>query len=183
VRAVCGLLCALLAGGCAVSRPDHFHILAGPSQALEARSAFVMQVNLRVSLPTVVDRSEMVLSHAGGVTVFEHERWAAPLSEQFSNILGQDIEARRPSVIVTTRSIAQPDSPMTTIAVEVVELSLRKNLGATLEARWRVQHGTEVAQGRETFTAAPAGAGFDGLVQALDVCIASVADRLVTGLP
>jgi uncharacterized lipoprotein YmbA len=179
----CGLLCAIVAG-CAISHPDHFYALdAGNSQDLEARSAFAMQVSLRVSLPTMVDRSEIVLRNAGAATVFEHERWVAPLSEQFLRVLGQDIEARHPDLIVTSHSVAQPDSPTTIISVDVVELSLQKSLGTRMEARWRVQHGSEVTQGRENFAAPAPDLGFDGVVRSFDACIGSLADRLVAGLP
>jgi uncharacterized protein len=173
-----------MAGGCALSRPDHFYALnAGGTEGLQARSAFSMQVSVRVSLPIMVDRSEMVLSHAGGVSILEHERWAAPLSEQFSSVLGQDIEARRQDVIVTSRSIAQPDAPATTISVEVVQLSLLDRVGTRLEVRWRSQHGNEVAQARETFVAPAAGQSYEGLVQSLNTCISALADRLVAQLP
>jgi uncharacterized lipoprotein YmbA len=176
--------CALLVSGCLLGRPDHFYALdAGRSQPLEARSNFAMQVNLRVTLPVMVDRSEMVLSSPGGVTILEHERWAAPLSEQFSSVLGQVIEARRQGVIVTSRGIAQPDSPTTQISVDVVQLSLQQRVGATLEVRWRMQRGSDVSQGREVFVAAAPEGNYAGLVQALDKCIGSLADRLVGQLP
>jgi hypothetical protein len=110
VRALCLVLCTLLAGACALSSPDHFYALDSEnSPALKARSAFAMQINLHVSLPMMVDRSEIILSNANGVSILEHERWAAPLPEQFSTTLGQDIEARRPDVIVASRGVSQPD--------------------------------------------------------------------------
>ena len=184
MKSWCWIFCAILAGGCAIGRPDHFHALdSAASKALAPRTGFVIQVSLRVSLPTIVDRDEMVVSRPGGVTVFEHERWAAPLSEQFSSVLGQDIEARRPDVIVTSRSIAELDNPTTTIAVEVVELSLTENSGARMEARWRIGSGGRAIQGRETFVATAGSAGFDGLVAAANDCIGSLADRLVARLP
>ena len=176
--------CGLLLSGCLSSHPDHFYALgSGRAEQLPARSDFVMQVNLRVSLPVMVDRSEMVLSSPGGVTILEHERWAAPLSDQFRSVLGQDIEARRQGVIVTSRGTAQPDNPMTQISVDVVQLSLQKTAGTKLEIRWRLQRGSDVAQGRETFTASAADGSYAGLVRSLDACIGSLADRLAAQLP
>jgi uncharacterized lipoprotein YmbA len=176
--------CALLLSGCLSGRPDHFYALdPGRAQPLESRSNFAMQVNLRVTLPVMVDRSEIVLSNPGGVTILEHERWAAPLPEQFSSVLGQDIEARRQGVIVTTRGIAEPDSPITQIVVDVVQLSLQKSAGATVEVRWRLQHGSDASQGREVFVAKTADGSYAGLVQSLDSCIGLLADRLVAQLP
>jgi uncharacterized protein len=176
--------CALLLSGCLSGRPDHFYALdSGRPQQLEARSNFAMQVSLRVSLPIMVDRSEMVLSNTDGVAILEHERWAAPLSEQFSSVLGQDIEARRQGVIVTSRSIAQPGGPTTQISVDVVQLSLRKAVGAKVEARWRLQRGSEVTQGREMFASSAPDGSYGGLIQSLNSCIGLLADRLVAQLP
>ena len=183
MKQLCILLCALL-GSCALSSHDHFYALdVRSSHALEARSAFVMQVNLRVSLPVMVDRSELVLGDSAGVSILEHERWAGPLSEQVTTTLGQDIEARRQNVIVASRSVSQPDGPMTSIAVDIVQLTLQSSVGAKIEVRWRVQHGNDVNQGRETFMSAAQVAGFQGLVAALDTCLEKLADRLVLQLP
>jgi uncharacterized lipoprotein YmbA len=184
VRSLCVVLCAVLAGACALSRPDHFYALGSEnSQVLKARSDFAMQINLHVSLPLMVDRSEMVLNDTSGVIILEHERWAAPLSEQLSTTLGQAIEARRQDVIVASRSVSQPDGPMTTVSVEVVELSLQKTMGVRMEARWRVQRGDNVTQGRENFTSPAPGAGYQRLVRSLNACIGQLADRLVAQLP
>ncbi len=182
MRVWCWILCAILAGGCAIGRPDHFYALdSGNLASVDARSHFAMQVTLRVSLPMIVDRDEMVLSNPGGVTILEHERWASPLSEQISTVLGQDIEARRPDVIVRSRNLAQ-DGPTATIAVEVVQLSLVKGVETHMEARWRIESGSEVTQGREVFGSPARGAGFDELVRSLNDVIGSLADRLVAGL-
>jgi uncharacterized protein len=174
----------VLAGGCALSRPDHFYVLgATTAQELQPRSAFSMQVTVRVSLPIMVDRSEMVLSRAAGVTILEHERWAAPLAEQFGNVLGQDIEARRQDIIVTSRAIAQPDAPAAVITVDVVQLSLQEHVGTRMEVRWRSQRGGEVAQARELFVAPASDRSYEGMVQSLNACIGALADRLVAQLP
>ena len=176
--------CSLMVSGCLSGRPDHFYALdSRRAEQLQARSNFAMQVNLRVSLPVMVDRSELVLNNPDGIVILEHERWAAPLSEQFNTVLGQDIEARRQGVIVTSRSTVEPDGPKTQISVDVVQLSLQKTAGAKVEARWRMQRGAEVSQGRETFTASAPDGSYGGLVQSLDGCIGSLADRLVAQLP
>jgi hypothetical protein len=53
-----------------------------------------------------------------------------------------------------------------------------------MEARWRIESTTTgAAQGRETFVSPALDLGFDGLVQSLNACIGSLADRLVARLP
>jgi uncharacterized lipoprotein YmbA len=186
VRLLSFMICAVLASGCAFNRPDHFYVLdAGHPKEVAARSAFAIQVNLRVSLPTLVDRSAMVLANPTGVTILEHERWASPLAEQFTSVLGQDIEARRQDVILASRSIAQPGVPTVSIAVDVVQLSLQKGAQVGLEVRWRLQHGEngKMAQGRETFTAPAADGSFEALARSLSECIGVLADRLVAQFP
>ncbi len=185
MRVLSLLICAALASGCALDRPDHFYVLdAGQPKELPARSAFAMQVILRVSLPTLVDRSAMVLANPNGVTILEHERWAAPLAEQFTSVLGQDIEARRQDVILASRTIAQPGVRTTSMAIDVVQLALQKGAEVRLEVRWRLQRGEneKVTQGRETFLSPASDGSLEGLARSLSDCIGMLADRLVAQL-
>jgi uncharacterized lipoprotein YmbA len=178
------LMVVCLLAGCAISRPDHFHALSSTAAArLEPRTNFSIQVNLRVSLPLMVDRSELVVSRPGGVSILEHERWAAPLADQFAGVLGQDIEARRQDVLVTSRAIAQPGAPAMSISVDVAQLALQEHVGSRMEVRWRTQRGSEVVQSRETFVAPEGDSGYDGLVQSLNTCIGMLAERLSAQLP
>jgi uncharacterized lipoprotein YmbA len=189
VRLASLLVWALL-GGCVLNRPDHFHVLDSGHPGDEvAQSAFAMQVILRVSLPTLVDRSEMVLTNPNGVAILEHERWAAPLTDQFTRVLGQDIEARREDIILASRTIAQPGAHTASIAVDVVELSLQKGTEVRMEIRWRLQRGEsergeseKVTQGRQTFVSPAPDGSFDGLTRSLSACIGLLADRLVAQL-
>jgi uncharacterized lipoprotein YmbA len=180
-----GLLALL--SGCALNRPDHFYVLdSADRKPLQPRTAFAAQFTLRVTLPVLVDRSEMVLiKRDGGVHILEHERWAAPLNDQVTAVLGEDIEARREDVIMATRRIAQPGVPNSTISVDVVQLYLREGSGVSLEARWRVEDGRDgkISQGRETFTAPAADAGFLSMTRSMTACLNMLAGRLVSVLP
>jgi uncharacterized protein len=186
VKLPCLFAALALISGCALNRPDHFHMLdsANP-RTLDARTTFATQVTLRVSLPIFVDRSELVLLNSGGVQILEHERWAAPLGDQIVSVLGQDIEARRENVIVASRRVADPASPNASLSVDVVQLALRRGSGVRLEARWQLQDGRggKVSQGRQTFTAPAADASTQSLVRSLDACLGLLADRVVADLP
>jgi len=176
----------ILLGGCALSRPDHFYVLDCEGQKTpDARTEFAAEVTLRVTVPPLVDRNEMVMMGGDGVRILEHERWAAPLSDQVAAVLGQDIEARREDVIMASRRIAKPALPNTTISVDVVRLELRQGSGVQLEARWRLENGQDgkLSQGRETFTAASADGSILGITHAIDTCLGLLADRLIAGLP
>jgi uncharacterized lipoprotein YmbA len=169
-----------------LNRPDHFFVLdSGQRQALPPRTAFATQITLRVTLPMLVDRSEMVLMSGDAVHILEHQRWAAPLSDQITTVLGQDIEARREDVIVATGQIARPGAPSAAISVDIVQLYLRQGAGVLLEARWRLEEGRDgkVLQGRETFTAPAADGSMVSMTRSIDACLGLLADKLVADLP
>ena len=90
-------LCAIFVLCACVSRQrDHFYVLdAQPPGPATSRSQFNRQVTLQVTVPSIVDRNEMVLWTANGVAVLDHERWA---------VLVEDWRAR-------TGAPAQPDGP------------------------------------------------------------------------
>ncbi len=177
-------LCGLLAA-CVSQHADHFYTLAPlPNQAHESRNAFTTQIRLTVTIPSLVDRSELVVKSPAGVAVLEHERWASPLADQITTILGQDIEQRRPDSLVVSRPLARQDATTVAVVVQLVTLSIEKGARAVIETRWRVQReGSEATQGRDTFEAPVTGAGYEDLTRALDGCVASLADRLVREWP
>ncbi len=140
-------------------------------------------VSLRVSLPSLVDRAEMVINTgADGVIVLDHERWAAPLSDLVTQVLARDIESSRGDLLVSggTRSSAAAVKVM----VDIVQMSARKGGQVGISAHWRILHGEgrETAGGEE-FSAPLAPDGYAGLAQALSQCLALLADRLAAELP
>jgi uncharacterized lipoprotein YmbA len=179
----------LLAGGlfsylaaCASIHPDHFYALqALPSAPTDARDQLPTEVSLGITLPSMVDRSQVVLSEGNGIVLLEHERWASPLSDQLGQVLGQDLEQRRTDVLITSRPLSQADVRRATVHIDVVALTLARGRPVTLEARWRVEvAGTNPSgTGRAVFTATPKSAGAAAMALAISECVASLADRLV----
>lgn len=178
------LLVGLLAA-CAAQHADHFYSLTAlPRPSAESRSAFTTQVRLAVTIPSLVDRNEMVLNSSAGIQVLEHERWASPLADQIKTVLGQDLEQRRPDSLVVTRPLARQNSPTVSVVVEIVSLTIGKDTPAALEARWRVQRaGSEATQGRDTFNAPAGNLSYADMAHALSACIGALADRLVQEWP
>jgi uncharacterized protein len=168
-----GLLCA-----CATGKPDHFYILnPQPQGANAARTPAPTQVMLRVTLPSLVDRSEMVLNtSAEGVIVLDHERWAAPLADLVTQTLARDIEKRRGDMLVTNRAI---DSNIR-IIVDVVQMTVRRGQQASVEAHWRIiQSDTgKSAVGGDVFSAPLGQEGYAAVADALSSCLGLLADRL-----
>lgn len=172
-----GLLCA-----CASSRPDHFYILsAQPPGPSTPRTTPAAQVWLRVALPSLVDRSEMILdTSANGVIVLEHERWAAPLADLMTQTLARDLERRRSDLLVAGPSVGRADEGAIKVTVDLVQVSVRQGDRANVEAHWRIadsRRGDDVVGG-EVFSVHLAQDDYAAVPQALSDCLGLLADRL-----
>jgi uncharacterized protein len=174
-----GVLCACVAG-----RPDHFYVLsAQPQTAAQAPSAPAAPVVLKVTLPSLVDRPEMILNtSADGVTVLEHERWGAPLADLVVQTLGQDIERRRGDLLVGGQGAVHPTGTAIKITVEVVQMTARQAGRLSIETHWRIVNAGKSMDltGNETFSAPLGQDSYAAIARALSDCLGGLADRLVT---
>jgi uncharacterized lipoprotein YmbA len=184
VKSLLTAACILsLLSACATSRPDHFYILsAQPQGASETRTTPATQVTLRVTLPSLVDRSEMILdTSADGVIVLEHERWAAPLADLVSQTLAQDLERRRNDILVADQSVHRASPAAINVTVDVVQMTVRRGDRASVETHWRIfdpRTGLDTVGG-EVFSAPLRQDGYAAVAQALSECLGLLADRLV----
>jgi hypothetical protein len=175
-------LCALfLLAGCVTRQPDRFYILEPrPAAAAESRSQFDRQVTLRVTVPSLVDRGEMVVAAPNGVAVMEHERWAAPLADMVTAALGQDLERRRGDVVVLPKGANNAGIPLVRVTVEIDSLTARLGYHLSIETHWRVtdaRTGKE-SLGRNVFVSQEQPQNYAEVAAALSACIALLADRL-----
>jgi uncharacterized lipoprotein YmbA len=185
IRIVVLLWLVIVMEGCATRHVDHFYTLAvQPSGSRESRTVFAREVSLHIMLPSLIDRGELVLADRGEVAVLEHERWAAPLTDQLTATLGQDIEQRRADLIVGP-NMDKPGLPQVKIFVEVVQFSARRGGAVSIETHWRVVDAGSgrVSLGRNVFTALAASQDYSDVASALSSCLGQLADRLVMELP
>jgi uncharacterized lipoprotein YmbA len=179
-------LCVLLLAGCVMRQRDHFYVLSPlPAAIGTSRSQFDRQVTLRVTIPSMVDRGEMVIATISGVSVMDHERWAAPLADMVSGALGQDIERRRSDVVVLPKSADKAGIPLFRIAVEIDQVTARLSEHLSIETHWRV---TDVRTGKETlgrdsFVSPQPPQSYTDIAAAFSACIALLADRLAAEIP
>jgi uncharacterized protein len=178
-RQLTALVCVALLCACASRRPDHFYILsAQPPGAGEARTSPATQAALRVTLPSLVDRSELILNTtANGITVLEHERWAAPLADLVTQALARDLERRRGDMLVAPG----PGSAAVTLTVDLVQVTVHRSERASIEAHWRI-HDTRTggdSVGSGVFSAPVARDDYAAVPQALSECLGLLADRLM----
>jgi uncharacterized lipoprotein YmbA len=177
---------ALLLCGCVTRQHDHFYMLeVQPAGPVASRSQFNRQVTLQVTVPSMVDRGEMVLMTPGGVTIHDHERWAAPLADLVTATLGQDLERRRNDVVVLPRSANHAGIPLIRMMVEIDRITARFGEPVTIETHWRI---TDAASGRETlgrdaFTGAQQPQSYQQIAAALSECVALLAERLAGEIP
>ena len=178
---VCVLSCAV---GCVTRQADYFYGLAAQPAGVRESGRIDRQVTLRLSLPSLVDRSEMVLATQDGVAVMEHERWAAPLADLMTTTLRQDIERRRGDVAVLSRS-SDADVAALRIEVDVVQLTARRGAEVSIEVQWRITDtGTRKRSlGRDVFVAPVHADGYAAVATALSSCVGLLADRLVKEIP
>jgi uncharacterized protein len=175
----------ILLSACA-SHPDHFYILSTqPAGAAEARTSPVALAALRVTLPSVVDRPEMVLNtSADDVIVQEHQRWAAPLADLVTQTLARDLERRRSDLLVADSSVNRTSGSVIKIDVDVVQLTVHRGRQASIEAHWRIldpRTGKE-AVGGDVFSAPLGQDDYAAVAQALSQCLGLLADRLAATL-
>lgn len=186
MKSLCSLLLAVLFTGCVTRQPDRFYVIdALPAAAAAPRSQFDRQVTLRVVIPSLVDRGEMVIDTQNGVSVLEHERWAAPLADMISSALSRDIEHRRGDVVVLARSAEKAGIPLIRIGVDIDQVSARLAQHLSIGTHWRVtdvRTGKETL-GRDTFVSPQQPQSYAEVAAALSACIALLADRLAGEIP
>jgi uncharacterized lipoprotein YmbA len=180
-----GLIVSLCAAGCA-GRPDHFYTLSTlPETQRVASAAPTVHVRLTVTVPVLVDRNEMIVSTSRNeISILDHERWAAPLSDLVSQTLARDIETRRGDVVVGDRRFDQENLRPVTLKVELVRMSANPGVRASIEAHWRIVDGKAGIDkiGSSNFDAPLGGTGYAAIAQAYSVAVSALADTLAAEL-
>jgi uncharacterized lipoprotein YmbA len=181
-------VCALyLLSACVTSRPDHYYILhSEPPGTTQARKTPATQVALSVSLPSSVDRSEMVINTTeDGVLVLEHERWAAPLTDLVTQALAQDLERRRGDLLVAGHGAVHAGGPAIEITVAIPQMTVRRSGEASIETHWRIlgmRTGKDEVGGA-VFSAPLRQDSYASVAEALSECVGLLAERLIGEIP
>ncbi len=172
-----------LLAACAARQPDHFYILSvQPPGGSEARTMPTIPVALKLTLPSLVDRPEMILNtSAEGIRVLEHERWGAPLADLAAQTLARDIERRRGDVLVGASGTERSGGTAIKVAVDVVQMTVRRGDRASIEAHWRIldPRTGRIAMGGDVFSAPLGEQDYAAVAQALSECLGLLAGRLV----
>jgi uncharacterized lipoprotein YmbA len=174
------LLCGIALCGC-VSQPDRFYTLNTVPDTARVAGAPTIHVRLQVTIPSMMDRNEMVLyTSRNGIVILDHERWAAPLSDQVSDTLARDIEGKRGDIFVGDRGFDRAAAPPVTIKVDIVRMSAQQDGRASIEAHWRIVDSSAGVDelGSGAFEAAITGGGYAAIAQAYSQTLSDLAERL-----
>jgi uncharacterized lipoprotein YmbA len=182
-----GCAAAPLLAGCATA-PDHFYTLNTLPEAGDrmAPAPTTLHARLNVTIPSIVDRSEMVLTTSrSGISIPDHERWAAPLSDQVSNTLARDIERRRADLLIGDGRFDQASSPPATIKVDIVRMTAERGGEARIDAHWRIVYASAGVDslGGGSFASPVNGQGYAAVAQAYSEVLRELAEALAIDVP
>ena len=184
LAAVCAA--AVLAWGCA-SPVARLYTLsaAATADAASAAGTPVAVVVGPVTIPTLVDQPQIVVSRGANQVVFdEFNRWASPLAEDISRVVALDLAA-----VLRTPQVRQAAQAAGTegdfrVALDVQTFESTPGVAAVLKAAWsvrRVRDGKTVA-GASDVREPAAGADVEALVAAHSRALAVVSRDIASAV-
>jgi uncharacterized lipoprotein YmbA len=164
------ILCAVasLAAACGSTPASRFYTLsATPTQATTSSSLSVAVGP--VSVPAAVDRPEIVVrTGANEVRLDEFNRWAAPLQEDLSRVIAENLVAMLGTPRVTLFPQTLDTDADYRVAIEVQRFESAPGEAATLEAVWIVHRAKDgkAQTGRTAVRESVPDNGYDALAAA-----------------
>ena len=174
-RSRLGALClaTTLVAGCASPPPRYYTLTtaARPStsashaiNANHSTNALAIAVG-PVSVPALVDRPQIVVSHGGNeVRLDEYQRWASPLQDNIARVVADDLATLLPTARVAVRAA----DARYRVAIDVQRLVSQPGVSAQLDATWSVRRVADDASrsGRSTARVAVTDASYAALASA-----------------
>ena len=166
------------------SSPSRLFALSSVAQA-GADTDHFRQISLGIGpvrLPGYLDRQEIVRRAAPNrFDLFEHDRWAEPLDENFTRVLTQNLSV----LLRTDRIVAYPwpldRRPHYRVEIQVLRFESNSAREAELSARWAVidETGKEAPNVKESRLARPAKENsIDASVAALSETVADLSREI-----
>lgn len=183
-RSILLVLAAGLLGACATAPSDHFYTLIGssaPPAAPGANMAGPGVAIISVTLPEVVDRSEIVLrSGPNRVLVMENQRWAESLKAAIPRTIAGDLGPWLGGAIVSVQADNASREAAYTVWVDITRFDSALGEAASIDANWgvRASAGGPTRTGKGSWRVATSGAGFEDLVAAHAAALAQLSAEI-----
>jgi len=169
-REIFACVTAMLLGACSSAR-THYHSLtpvhqasgeigtiactfdpADPGPAQQHLISTVLVAHLTV--PAEADRMQLLLHQSPTrLSVYETERWAAPLEDQISNILMENLRNARPDLSITRDPLLIGTKTPLQLRMDIEQMDALAGKDVTVRAQWRVSIKDEDASRTGTCTA------------------------------
>ena len=199
----CACATAMFLGACS-SAPTHFHSLTpihqaipasspgtiictsgatGPTSSVPEPTGTVLLAHLAV--PVEADRMQLLLHQTPTrLSVYETERWAAPLENQISNILIDNLRNALPNLSITSDPLLIGTGTPLQLNMEIDELDALAGKEASVRAQWRLSVKDSTASQTGTCTAHQPlrGTSIDELVLAWSRALADISSALAASI-
>jgi uncharacterized lipoprotein YmbA len=199
------LACAAAAflGACS-SAPTHYHSLTPIHQAIrpsQSETGTIVCTSdatgptspepigtvllAHLAVPAEADRMQLLLHQTPTrLSVYEAERWAAPLGEQISLILIDNLRNALPNLSITRDALLIGTGTPLHLNMEIEELDALAGKEATVRARWRLSVADTAASQTGTCTARQPlrSTGIDELVLAWSRALADISSAVAASI-
>jgi uncharacterized lipoprotein YmbA len=196
---------AMLLGACS-SAPTHYHSLTpihqaigqsqsesgtivcspdatGPTSPERELTGTVLLAHLAV--PVAADRMQLLLHQTSTrLSVYETERWAAPLTDQISLILIDNLRNALPNLSITSDPLLVGTGTPLQLNMQIEELDALAGKEATVRAQWRLSARDAAASQTGTCTARQplSSTSIDELVLAWSRALADISSALAASI-
>jgi uncharacterized lipoprotein YmbA len=194
---------AMLLGACS-STPTHYHSLTPIHQTIPPSSPGTIVCTsdatgltspepeptgtvllAHLAVPVEADRMQLLLHQTPTrLSVYETERWAAPLGDQISLILIDNLRNALPNLSITSDPLLIGTGTPLHLNMEIEELDALAGKEATVRAHWRLSVRDNSASQTGTCTARQPlrGTGIDELVLAWSRALADISSALAASI-
>jgi hypothetical protein len=138
-----------------------------------------------LAVPVEADRMQLLLHQTPTrLSVYETERWAAPLADQISLILIDNLRNALPNFSITSDPLLVGTGTPLQLNVKIEELDALAGKEATVRAQWRLSAREDSASKTGTCTAHQPlqSMGIDELVLAWSRALADISSALATSI-
>ena len=173
---------ASLLSACASTVPTRYHSLLDESGATATPAPAKRLIDVQaVSIPTQVDRPQIVVRNDGGVVPLEQERWIAPLADEARAALSADLSRELGATDVAGQPRPQGASVLS-IKIDLRRFDSVPGAYAAIDAVWSLS--TNDAKSSALVCASSAretvGPGYEELVRGHRRALAAIASRIAS---